>query len=129
MDKAAVPSKEMVKKLLHVNGLQKRFDKLMRDYSVLVALPYLVELKIKGDYQSLAAKYYKPESIVDAFHKIYAKHFTGDEMLDLIAFLKTPAGHKYIESAEVISAEMVDVSTEMAIEIAVAMIRDNAPAE
>jgi hypothetical protein len=128
MNETDAPSREMVRKALQLNGLYDRFVKLLNDYPLLVALPHLVAYRVKGNYSELAAKHQNPAAMLDAFQEIYAKHFTADEILDYIAFLKTPVGRKLVEFGDEINLEMVNASVELAIQIAVAIVRENAPA-
>jgi len=54
-----------------------------------------------------------------------AYHYTGDEILDLIAFYKTPTGQKLAAHDERVRVELQDAAMKLAVEIALAMIKDN----
>lgn len=121
MDQQA-PSPAMVEKLTRLNGYRKVFDLMMREYPLLIAMPYLPK---DGTLPELLGKYQRPEELSAAFNKIYGKHYTADEVLDMIAFFKTSAGRKFVEVDERMRVELRDVTMQIATEIAIDLVRHN----
>lgn len=122
MDKNTVPSKAMVEKLLKVNGYGERLDMLLRDYPLLIALPYLMDREAaKRD----ADRFIHPEKVLASFHGVYSKYLSADQILDLIAFYKTPTGRVLVEFDEAIRKEMQDEAVKLAYEIAAEMLKEN----
>lgn len=121
MDQQA-PSPAMVEKLTRLNGYRKVFDLMMREYPLLIALPYLPK---DGSAHELLEQYQRPEELATAFVKIYGKHYTADEVLDLIAFFKSPAGKKFVEVDEKMRVELRDATIKVATNIAIDLVRRN----
>ena len=122
MDKDTAPSRSMVSKLLKLNGYGDKFDGLLRDYPLLIALPYLVDRKSALEE---ACRHSKSADMLTAFHEIYSKHFSGDEVLDIIAFYKTPTGQKLVAEDEQMRIEMQQATLKLAIDTALEIIKEN----
>jgi hypothetical protein len=113
----------MVSKLLKVNGYAERLEKLIAEYPLLVARPYLGS---RDEAKKMVKKYEDPELARLAFHQIYSKFFTSDEVLDLIAFCKTPVGKKLVAFDEIIRHELNDMAIKLAVEIAIQIVKGKA---
>jgi len=111
----------MVEKLTKLNGYRTQFDKLLKEYPVVIALPY-----VKGESAAeLVGKYQRTNELDSIFHKVYGKHFTADEVLDLIAFYKTPAGKKLVGHDEAVRLELREAALKLATEIAIDIVKGN----
>lgn len=119
MDQQA-PSPAMVTKLTKLNGYRAIFDTMAREYPILIAMPYL-----KGQSAAeLIGKYQRPDELSAEFNKIYAEHYTASEVLDLIAFFKTPAGKKFVAVDEAMRVQLRNATIKVATEIAIDLIRN-----
>ncbi len=122
MDKNVPPSPAMTTKLLRSNGYLERYEELMKNFPLLIAYPYLANQEAG---RKLMLKYQRPEELIKAFHKIYARNYTGDEILDLIAFYKTPVGQKLVSVDEKVRVELQEAASRLAVDIALQMVKDN----
>jgi hypothetical protein len=61
-------------------------------------------------------------SLIDAFVPIYAKYYTHDEVMQLIAFYRTPLGRKTIELTPAITEESLTISMEWALRVSQQLI-------
>ena len=123
MDKNATPSKPMITKLLKENGYWPKFEQLLKTYPLKIAAPYVDQEQAL----QLIDKHQRHEELLAAFHALYSKRMTGDEILDLIAFYKTKAGQKLVEHDEAIRYEMSQIALNLAVEIAVELVRELRP--
>lgn len=121
MDKGTAPSLPMVDKLMKLSGYEKRLNDYFADYPLLIALPYLTD---KEEAFRLKEQYARPEEAKNLSWEIYSKYMSGDDILNLIAFLKTPTGQKFVEHDEKIRAELQSAMLKLATDIAVEMVKD-----
>jgi len=56
----------------------------------------------------------KTDDVVDSVLPIYRKYFSEEEMLELIAFYKTPIGRKYADLAGKIQREGMEIAARKA---------------
>ena len=115
------PSPAMVGKLLVLNGIGPKLDALMQGYPLAIAMPYLRHPMTTGEAQ----KYANPKLLYEAFASVYGEHFSADEVLDLIAFYRSPLGQKLAKSDEVVRLALLEAATQVAIDIAAEMVKDS----
>jgi hypothetical protein len=98
----------MVEKLLKQNGLSLQISKCIKESSMLVFAPFFGD-RTEDERRAMIDKYMDEKEAARAFTRIYAKHFTLSEMLDLMAFYRTPGGKKMcqVQVQEQISREMI----------------------
>jgi hypothetical protein len=121
MENDSPPSLAMVSKLLKVNGYAERLEKLLAEYPLLVAMPYIAGNREAA--RKMIKVYEDPELARLAFHQIYSKYFTADETLDLIAFYKTPVGKKFVSFDELIRNQLNEMAIKLAVDIAVQIVQ------
>lgn len=122
LDKNTAPSIPMIEKLMRLNGYEQRLRDYFEDYSLLIALPYMIDQE-KSD--ELKAQYARPEEMRKMFFDVYSKHFTADDILNIIAFLRTPTGQKFVEHDEIVRGELQKGAMKIATDIAIEMVQDN----
>lgn len=121
MDKDSPPSKAMTDKLLKHTKFDQRFSNILATYcDRLARLCTADEEAIKRTVE----KYNKSHDLLTKFHEIYCQYLTADEVLDYIAFLKTPTGQKIIAHEDDIKADMLRAAVNMALDIGVQIQRD-----
>jgi hypothetical protein len=117
MDKNVIPSTAMIEKLLKLNGELEKFEKILQEYPILIALPHILE-KPKD-----ITEFYSRRQLLESFQKVYAKHFTASEILDLIAFYKTPIGIKLAQKEDLVHYDLREAAVQFAIDMAVKIVR------
>ena len=115
------PSPAMVGKLLVLNGIGPKLDGLMREFPLAIASPHLPRLMTTNEAQ----KYANPKKLQEAFASVYGQHFSADEVLDLIAFYRSPLGQKLAKHDETVRLALLEAATQVAIDIAADMVRDS----
>jgi hypothetical protein len=118
MDKNVLPSIAMIEKLLKLNGELEKFEKILQEYPVLIALPHISERP--KDIKT----FYSRQELLESFQKVYAKYFTASEILDLIAFYKTPVGIKLAQKEDWIHYDLREAAVQLAINMAVKIVRN-----
>ena len=121
MDKNAPPSLPMIKKMLRLNGLQEKLDLFFSEYPLMAATPFLVNAN-KSFLGDVAKNCARPEDVAKACQKIYMKYFSGEQVLDYIAFIKSPAGQILIQRDEEIRTEMADMMIKLSNEIVIDIV-------
>lgn len=121
----------MVAKLLKLNGLQEKFDTVLQNFPVTMAIPQIMTRN--KDVYELVNKYLDHEEVAKAFHEIWAKHLTANDVLNYIAFLKTESGKRIVQKEDKIRIEMGEAVLKIATDIAINIIdecrEDQAPPE
>lgn len=112
----------MVEKLVALNGYEQRLKNFYDDIPLNIALPYLAN---PDEASALKAKYARPGEMKKIYYEVYSKYMTGDDILNLIAFAKSPTGRKFVEFDEHIRIELQKRITELATIIAIDMVKDN----
>jgi len=115
------PSPAMVSKLLALDGVGAKLERLMREYPLAIAMPYLRHPMTTSDAQ----KYANPKLLNEAFADVYRQYFSADEVLDLIAFFRSPLGQKLAKNDEAIRLALLEAATRVAIDIATEMVKDS----
>jgi len=64
--------------------------------------------------------------VIEEGAKVYAKHFSAEEITQLIAFYKSPLGQKLVREQPLIAQEMTTVSTAWAQAVAVQAVHEYA---
>jgi hypothetical protein len=64
--------------------------------------------------------------IIDAGAQVYAKHFTSDEIAELIQFYQSPLGAKLVHEQPLIAREMTGISTAWAQAVALQAVHEYA---
>lgn len=109
-------TKPMVEKLLKftkVKGLTQNYLKS----AAKMQLFYIAELsdEEKEDIVNTCVNCLKIE---DYFLPIYQKHFTPEEMLDIIAFFRTKAGQKYVAEQQNVTDGVLAMFPKITVELA-----------
>ena len=106
------PSRAMVAKLMEVSGLRDTMSTYIKS-----ALKSASELFLKNIDETkrddIVGKLARDEEYVEEFSKIYAEYLTVSEVLDLIAFHKSPTGQKMISIQEPLGKRLVDTTQEL----------------
>ena len=125
MDKESKPSGQMVMKLAKMNGIGETFRNLVSSHAALLALPYVInETRSAKDIEDRAKKCLSDEAVEQALQSVYSRYFTGEDILDIIAFLKTRAGKQMGNCDMSIREELVSASTDLAVLVAVAVVTE-----
>ena len=125
MDANSKPSGQMVMKLVHLNGIDEGFKNLVSSTAALLALPYVISyLASAKEIEDKAKKYLSDSDIERCLHEVYGRHFTGDDILDIIAFFKTRAGKKFCKTDSLLREDMITASTDLAVEVATRIVTD-----
>lgn len=123
------PSKAMVEKLLKTQGMKLKLDNFIKLSTIRFMLPFL------DPSEPLDQKIKKIESQIDddlaieAFTRVYAKYFSASELMDLIAFYKTPTGQKLSSIQNKIAVDIVDVAQEIIGKLVLKNLKDNKPSK
>lgn len=120
MDKDAPPSRAMIVKLLKLNGLQGKFDQILENFPATMAIPHMMTRD--KNVHELIEKYLDRDEVTGAFHAIWAKHLTANDVLNYIAFLKTESGRHIVEKEDTIRMDMADAVLRIATDVALAII-------
>lgn len=121
MDEHNKPSRAMVSKLMGLNCIGPKLDLLMHDFPYTIALPYLQRKMTVEEAQ----KFLKKDNLGNAFAEVYGEFFTLDEILDLIAFYKSPLGKRLAQTDEVLRMKLLETATRIAIDTAVDIVKDS----
>ncbi len=99
---APVPAetKELVRRLLEANGMRASIIRIFED--IIKQAPAESQKQLRDALQS--------DAIIDNIIPIYAKHFTPDEIRELIAFYKSPIGAKNLALTSQLMTEVMEVS-------------------
>ena len=101
-EKANPQAVTVAKELLHISGAGELGEQML-DQMIAAqkqASPQVPE-KFWTDFRSEV----NTEELIDLVAPVYARHFTVDEMQQLIQFYKTPVGKKLVQKLPVISSE------------------------
>lgn len=107
------PSKAMVKKLLSAQGMDLKFNKFIRQSAYSLCLPYLSSVDTDDEKIQFIEDHLDDEVVLDAFTEIYSKHFSVTEMMDIIAFYKSPTGQKLSKTQDRIAMDMVGAAQQL----------------
>ena len=128
MDKNASPSLPMIKKMLRLNGLQDKLDLFFSEYPLMAALPFLSNAN-RSFVGEVAKGCLRPEDVARTCQKIYGKYLKAEDVLDYLAFLRSPVGQILIQRDDEIRAELADmmikISNEIVIDIVSKMVDKN----
>jgi len=72
---------------------------------------------VPAEYWDSAKKEFSAEGIVELIIPIYSRHFTHEEILDIIAFYETPTGRKMTEKLPLITQESMMAGQQWGMEI------------
>jgi len=106
------PSKAMVNKLLEVSGMRDSLKTYVRS-AVENASEIFLRNMDESKKEELVDKLMADEEYVDAFSAVYAEYLTASEVLDLIAFHKSPTGQKMISLQTTLTKSLVDTTQEL----------------
>jgi uncharacterized protein len=67
---------------------------------------------VPSDFWDEFLKDAKPETLIELMIPVYAKHYTDEEIVQLIDFYRTPLGKKVIEKLPLISQESYVIGAE-----------------
>jgi len=118
MDAGTKPSIKMVEKLTEVNGIGKVYRDLVASTATLIALPYLIGKVLPEDLEAVIRRHMDDGEVNAVLHAVYEQIFSADEVLDIIAFLKTPSGQKLLEKDSVARDLLSKTTPDFAIRIA-----------
>ncbi len=98
---AVVPEiKELVRRLLEANGMRASLIRIFED----------IIKNAPAESQKALQDVLKSDAIIDNIIPVYAKHFTADELKELIAFYKSPTGAKNLALTPQLMVEVMEVS-------------------
>jgi hypothetical protein len=102
----------MVGKLMELNGMRDNLKTFVQG-----AIENTSETLLKNVVMARKDEFLKglfnEEDYVEAFSKIYAEYLTASEVLDLIAYHKTPTGRKMTALQSTIAKRIIDVTQEL----------------
>ena len=102
-------TKEHIKTLLDMMGAGKIGVQVMEN--MLVTFKKSIP-NVPNEVWDEFMKEVKPETLIDLIIPIYAKHYTDEDVIQLIDFYRTPLGKKVIEKMPLISQESYLVGAE-----------------
>lgn len=107
------PSKQMVEKLIETNHIKNKFhtilEKGMHSMIEKIDLEKRSTSISKEEILEILDGEIKNTQVSDLLYDVYCKYFTASEVMDLIAFYKSPAGKKLLDNTDGI---LQDVSTQ-----------------
>lgn len=101
------PSRAMIDKLLKNNGFKLKMSDFIRNSAYRYGIPLMYTIESEKKIEFIESKI-DEEAALDAFTQIYAKYFSVDEILDIIAFYRSPTGQKLAKTQDKVAMEMVE---------------------
>ena len=100
---AAVPfeTKELVVRLLEANGVRQSIVQIFED----------IISRAPADQQKNLRDILRSDAIIENIVPVYAKHFTVEELKELIAFYKSPVGAKNLALTPVLMTDVMEVTS------------------
>jgi hypothetical protein len=93
-------TKELVRTLLEANGMRASMIRIFED----------IISQAPAESQKDLRAVLKGDAIIDNMIPVYAKHFTNEEIKELIGFYKSPIGVKNLSMTPVLMTEIMQVS-------------------
>ena len=100
---------EHIKTLLEMSGAGKIGVQVMEN--MIVSFKKSTP-NVPNDFWDEFMKDVKPETLITLMIPVYAKHYTDEDVIQLIEFYRTPLGKKVIEKLPLISQESYVVGAE-----------------
>ena len=100
---------EHIKTLLEMTGAGKIGVQIM---DKMIATFKKSTPTVSDEFWNEFMKDVKPETLIDLMIPIYAKHYSDEDVIQLIDFYRTPLGKKVIEKLPLISQESYQVGAE-----------------
>lgn len=91
---------ELVRRLLEANGTRDNITRIFAD----------IIKRAPADKQQELENILKSDKIIDNLVPVYAKHFTAQELKELIAFYKSPVGAKNLALTPKLMTEVMEAS-------------------
>lgn len=110
------PSKSMIEKLLNKNGMKIKFSDYIRSTAINLCAPMLPSVTAERRIE-LVNSYFDENRSVGEFSEILSKYFSASEIMDLIAFYKTPTGQKIVQLEHRIAIDMLAIAQKIINEI------------
>jgi len=99
----------MIEKLLQTQGLQLKLNDFIKESAMKLSMPFL-DGDTDDEKISFIEENMDENMAIQAFANIYSKYFSVTEIMDIIAFYKSPTGQKLAASQDKIAMEMVNVA-------------------
>lgn len=99
---ATIPeeTKELVRRLLEANGTRESMNRIFLD----------IIQNAPPESQEELRTLLRSDALIDRVIPIYAKHFTPEELKELVTFYKSPVGSKNLKLAPQLMTEVMDES-------------------
>ncbi len=109
---------EAAKQMVEVANLDKMLNAMYQQINMVITENLLKKdpclEPIRGQLNDLLAKYdqkiLNADSVKAEIQKVYQTEFTEDEIKQIVAFYKTPAGKKALEKAPVLAAKGMEIA-------------------
>jgi hypothetical protein len=115
------PSKAMVDKLMGLDGSKRALERLVRQCAT-SALANFRPFLNDADIKKIVERNLKGIDTPARMLPVYAKHFDGNDLVNLIAFYQSPTGLKLIRGQEHVSSFILNVAQEMATDLCVGCV-------
>lgn len=122
MDAGTKPSEKMAMTMAELNDVADPF----KDFVIAAAMKLLAPF-MNMDMDSLEYLIKQrslDQRISSAICQVYGKYYTADDVLDIIAFLKSPAGQKVIKTEQLARQSLISMGGDVASGIAVEIIAE-----
>ena len=111
---AAIQKRADIRKMMEIMGAKETISRLVNGVmqSEIESAEKMrpdIPRQFWEEFQQRVALDLHPEELMDALIPVYEKHFSDDDIKQIIAFYETPAGKRYIESLSQVQAESMDV--------------------
>lgn len=106
---------QKLKEFLEVSGAAKMGEQVVSSMIEMFKSSYS---DVQNEFWNEFKKEIKSDQLVDLVTPIYAKHYTEDELNELIAFYKSPIGQKTVNLLPVITEESMAVGQQWGMDIA-----------
>jgi len=109
----------MVEKILKLSNL----GKVMKDYLKTVAKLELAPIKGFTEEEKLKIidDTLEQTTIAPYMLPIYSRHFSAEELLDIIAFFRSKSGQKYVEVSSEVSDNVLSVMPKITLEMTITL--------
>lgn len=96
---------QAAERLLDNMNMQETLDKTI-DATLAAQLSQMPQMKnLEGVMRDFFTKYMNYDALKSDYAALYTKHYTEQELVDLLAFYQTPLGKKLVETMPDITAE------------------------
>lgn len=118
-----LPSRPMIEKLVTLNGTKDKLQEGVCQMMVNSCSAHMASMT-EEEKHMLVARVVVKHDVVGILHSVYSQHFTADEVLDMIAFFKSPTGKKYCKAQDAFGDCLTNAMSEFINEVRIDIIKD-----